>query len=140
MAAKLRGADDLRKRLRALGMTFKPLGRQWGRETVALSRPQIPNRTGKTRRSLRVRHANMKRATVYGSFVASIIDKGAKPHEIKARKSARLVFQAGGRTIFARSVHHRGVRGKRYAGKAARTALRRVDMAQQLIDQWNRAA
>lgn len=138
--AKLRGAEDLRKRLRALGQTFKPLGRQWGRETVKLARPQIPAVTGKTRRSLRVRHANMRRATVYGSFVASIIDKGAQPHVIRAKKSSRLVFQAGGRTIFARSVHHRGVRGKRYAGRAGREALRRVDMAQQLIDQWNKAA
>lgn len=138
--AKLRGAEDLRKRLRAIGVTFKPLGRQWGRETVKLSRPQVPAVTGKTRRSLRVRHANMKRATVYGSFVASILDRGAQPHVIKARKSPRLVFQAGGRTIFARSVHHRGVRGRRYATKAGREALRRVGMAQALVDQWNKGA
>lgn len=140
MAAKLKGTDDLRKRLRAIGQTFKPLGRKWGRETVALSRPQIPVVTGKTRRSLRVRHANMKRATVYGSFVAGIIDRGAQPHTIKAKRAPRLVFQAGGRTIFARSVHHRGVRGKRYASRAGREALRRVGMAQALVDQWNKAA
>ena len=138
--ARLRGAEDLRKRIRALRLTFKPLGRKWARETVNLSRPQIPIRTGKTRRSLRIRHANQRRATVYGSFVASILDKGAQPHPIRPRKASRLVFQSGGRTIFARSVHHRGVRGKRYAGRAAREALRRVDMSQQLIDQWNKAA
>jgi hypothetical protein len=136
--AKLRGADDLRKRIRALGVSFKPIGRKWGRETVTLSRPQIPIRTGKTRRSLRVRHANMKRATVYGSFVAAILDKGAKAHTITPRKGSRLVFQSGGNTIFARKVNHRGVRGSRYAGKAAREALRRVGVKQELIDAWNR--
>lgn len=136
----LKGGRQLKARLRALGQTFKPLGRKWARETVTLSQPHIPIVTGKTRRSLRVRHASMKRATVYGSFVAGIIDKGAKPHMIRARKAPRLVFQAGGRTIFARAVHHRGVRGRHYAAKAGREALRRVDMAQQLIDQWNGAA
>jgi hypothetical protein len=138
--SNIRGKAELNARLRALKLAFKPIGRSWAKETVTLSKPQVPVRTGKTRRSLRVRHANQRRATVYGSFVASILDKGAKPHTINAKPGKHLIFSAGGRTIFARKVHHRGVRGRRYATRAAREALRRTPMAQHLIDQWNQAA
>lgn len=138
--AALKGKKELSARLKALRLAFKPIGREWAEKTVEASRPQIPAITGKTRRSLRVRHANQKRATVYGSFVAGILDKGAKAHVIRPKKAGRLVFQSGGQTIFARRVHHRGVKGRHYARRAAAEAMRKTPAAELLIREWNKAA
>lgn len=136
----LKGKRQFQARLRSIGVAFKPVGRQWAEGTVRLAKPAIPEVTGKTRRSIRVRNASMRRATVVGSFVARILDGGAKAHTIKARRAPFLVFKAGGNTIFARSVHHRGVRGRGMVKRAAQESLRRTPMAKTLVDEWNRAA
>lgn len=136
----LKGKKELTSRLKAIRLAFKPIGREWADRTVAAARPQVPAVTGKTRRSLRRRHSSQKRATVYGSFVAGILDKGAKPHTILAKKAPALVFQAGGKTIFARKVHHRGVRGSGYAKRAAAEGMRKTPAAELIIAEWNRAA
>jgi hypothetical protein len=136
----LKGGRELNRRLRAIKQTFKPAGRAWAEGTVDLARPNVPVKTGKARRSLRVRNASMKRATVVGSFVALILDRGAKAHDIRARKAPRLVFQSHGRTIFAKKVHKPRLAGKHFAARAARESLRRNPMAAELVALWNRAA
>lgn len=138
-AGRLRGGGDLRKRLAALKLAFKPIGRQWGNRTVVRYRASVPSRTGKTRGSFRVRNATQKRAVVGGSFVAYFIDKGPVAHDIKGKKGP-LVFQASGRTIFARQVHHRGYRGRPFRDRQARAALRETPMADALVKAWNDAA
>lgn len=137
--SRLRGQKELNARLRAIKQSFKPIGRKWGRETVNLARPQVPSRTGATRRTLRLKRATMKRATVTGNYVAGFLDQGTGPHEIAPRRARRLVFQSGGATIFARKVHHRGIRALRFGQRAGREALRRVPAAEAIIREWNRA-
>ena len=68
------------------------------------------------------------------------MDKGPKPHAIKAKRARSLVFPIGGRTIFSRQVHHRGYRGRPFRERAAREALRRTPAAKQIVEQWNKAA
>jgi hypothetical protein len=136
----LQGGNALRARLKAIKVSFKPVGKAWADETVVQMRPRVPNKTGRLRRSFRVRNASMKRATVVGHFTAYFIDKGPKPHDIRAKRAGHLVFQAGGRTIFARKVHHRGYRGRPFRQRAAEEALRRNPMAAEVIKQWNEAA
>ena len=136
----LRGGKELKARIKALKLAFKPIGRTWGRETVSLSRSAVPVRTGRLRKSIRVRNATQKRTTVVAHFTAYFIDAGTKPHDIRPRKARRLVFEVSGRTIFARKVHHRGTKARPFRVRAANEALRRTDVKAQLIDVWNEAA
>ena len=131
----------MQRRLKALSLSFKPIGKKWADDFVQLGRPRIPVKTGKTRRTLRVRNASQKRATVVGSFVNYFIDKGTVPHTIRAKRTGTLAFKARqGHTVFARSVHHRGQRAKPFRQRTAEEAMRRNPMAKTVIDQYNKAA
>jgi hypothetical protein len=137
--SQLRGGDDLRKRLKSLKLAFKPIGRKWGTKTVQNYRPSVPVKTGKLRKSFRVTSATQTRARVGGSFVAYFIDAGTKPHIIKPKSHGFLTFQAGGRTVFARQVHHRGFRARPFRARGARAALADTPMRDELTNAWNKA-
>lgn len=136
----LRGGKELRARLKAIREAFKPIGREWADEAADQMRPKVPVHTGRLRASFRVKNATQRKATVGGHFTAYFIDKGTKAHTILPRRSGRLVFQAGGRTIFARKVNHGRVAAHPFRERAALEALRRKPMAVTLIKLWNRAA
>lgn len=136
----LRGTSQLRARLKAIRLAFKPIGRSWADEYVHVARPMVPEKTGRLRRSLRRRNATQKRATVVAHYTAFFVDAGTVAHPIAPRKAGRLSWQDGGRTIFARRVLHPGTRARPFRVRAAHEALRRKPMAGQLIEQWNRAA
>jgi hypothetical protein len=137
--SQLRGGKELRARLKAISLSFKPAGKAWADETARQARPRVRVRTGRLRKSFRRRNATQKRATVVGHFTAYFIDAGVKPHTITAKRRP-LVFEAGGRTIFARKVHHRGFRARPFRQRAAEEGLRREPMAKHVIEQWNKAA
>lgn len=136
----LKGSRELRARLKALRLAFKPIGREWGDEAVKQSATRVPVRTGRLRKSFRVRNNTQRKTTVVGHYTAYFVDKGPKPHTIKSKRARTLVFPIGGRTIFSRAVHHRGYRARPFRERAAREALRRTPAAQKVIEQWNRAA
>lgn len=136
----LKGKRQCQARMRALGQAFKPIGRQWGDLTVREMKPKIPVKTGKSRRSVRVRNNTMKRTTVVGRFTLYFRDAGTKAHDIMPRKAKALKFPIGGRTIYSRKVHQRGLRAHPFRERASREALRRTPMAQTVIKEWNRAA
>ena len=137
----LKGGRELRARLNALSTAFKPIGRNWADDTVRLARPRVPVRTGRLRQSIRRRNASKKRATVVAHYTAFFVDKGTKPHDIKAKRAKGLVFEGrGGRTIFAPKVRHRGYAGRPFRDRAAKEALARNPAAEELIRAWNRAA
>jgi hypothetical protein len=136
----LRGGKELKARLRAIKVAFKPIGRDWADDVVELMKPHIPEKTGKTKRTVRRRNATMKRATVVGSHVNYFLSSGTVAHPIAARRAPRLVFTAGGRTIFAKRIQHPRTTALRYRERAAHEALRRRPMAAGLIKEWNRVA
>ena len=136
----LKGTPQLRKRLRALSLAFKPAGKAWADDTAKLMRPQVPFLTGRLRKSIKRKNATQKRATVAAHYSAFFVDKGPKPHKIKPKRARMLRFQAEGRTVFARAVHHRGYRGRPFRQRAAREALRRNPMTTAVIEAWNKAA
>jgi hypothetical protein len=138
--SKLKGGNDLRNRLKALKLAFKPIGRQWGRNTVKAGRPMVPIQTGRLRKSLRVTSASQKKARVGGHYTGYFIDAGVKPHTIKPKGSGSLVFRGRHGTIFAKKVNHRGFRARPFRKRMAQEGLRQTPMAQTLIDQWNDAA
>ena len=131
----------MQARLKALRLSFKPIGKNWAEDFVRIGKPRIPVKTGKTRRVMRVRNVTQRRATVTGSFVAYFIDKGTVPHTITAKRAGSLAFKGrDGRPVFARSVHHRGQRAKPFRQRTADEALRRNPMAKTVIDAYNKAA
>jgi hypothetical protein len=136
----LQGSRELRARFKALRTVFKPAGKAWAEETVRQMRPRVPVRTGRLRKSFRVKNASQRKATVAAHFSAYFIDAGVKPHAIKPRKARGLRFEAGGRTIFTRKANHRGFRARPFRQRAAEEALRRQPLAGQVVDAWNKAA
>lgn len=135
----LQGAAELRARMRAIKLAFKPVGREWAEHTVALARPHVPVRTGQTQRSLRVKNASQRKATVAARFSALFLDRGTKAHDIKPRRAKALRFQVGGSPVFARKAHKRAQAGTHFASRAAREALRTNHAAETIIALWNRA-
>lgn len=137
----LRGGRELRARLRAIGLSFKPAGRKWADDTARLAKSRVPVRSGRLRQSIRRRNASQKRATVVAHYTAYFVDKGPKAHAIKRRHAPLLVFEGrGGNTIFAPKVRHRGYAGRPFRREAAIEALRRNPMAEEAIRAWNKAA
>ena len=138
----LKGGRELRARLKAISQSFKPIGRTWADDTVRLARPRVPRRTGRLRQSIRRKNASQKRATVVAHYTAYFVDKGPKPHSIKARRGRRqLIFEGrGGDTIFAPKVRHRGYAGRPFRREAALEALKRNPAAEEIIRAWNEAA
>ncbi len=137
---KVKGTKQLNARLKAIKQTFKPAGREWAEEAVQLMRSDVPQKTGRLRRSFRVRSATQRRAQVGGHYSAFFIDRGTKAHVIRPRKAPRLIFRDEGRTIFARKVNHPATRAQPFRARAAREALRRRPMSATLSKLWNKAA
>ena len=136
----LKGSPELRARLKAIKLAFKPLGKSWAESTRDEAKRRIRKRTGLTAASIRVRNATQRKATVVGSFKVNFIDAGTREHVITPRRVTRLKFESGGRTIFARRVHHPRTRAYPFKRAAALEGLRENPMAQAVIDEWNRAA
>lgn len=138
--SQLKGGRELRARLKAAGQMFKPYGRQWADTTAEEARRRVPVVTGALRKSIRRRNATQRRATVVGAYWGNFVDAGSKAHDIKARRAPRLIFQAGGRTIFAKKVHKDRIAARPFKKDAALAALRKHPMSDELIAQWNKAA
>lgn len=137
---RLKGARELRARLKAIKQTFKPAGREWADEAVLIGKAIIRRRTGKTAASIRRKNSTQRRATVAARHVAFFIDKGTVAHTIRPRRARHLVFRTGGRTVFSKRVNHPRTSAHPFRERMAREALRRKPMAVTLIALWNRAA
>lgn len=136
---KVQGGPELRRRIKAIQTSFKDVGKRWGNRARDEMRHDVPMRTGRLRRSFRVR-ASGRRARVLGHFTAYFVDAGTQAHMIRPRKAQRLAWAEGGRPVFARRVNHPGVRKRPFRAKAARIALRETAGAEQFIKAWNDAA
>lgn len=138
--SSIKGAPQLRARLRAIKVSFKPIGREWAEDTIDELRPRSPHRTGKGISSYRVKNSTMTKATVSGIYYMSMLDKGTKAHDIVPRRASVLRFQVGQRAVFAKKVHIKAKQGLHFAKRAALEAMRQNPMAEALIKEWNKAA
>jgi len=135
----LKGAPQLRSRLRSLRVAFKDVGKRWGDRAAGKMRPAVPVRTGRLRRSFRVR-ASQRKSQVRAHYSAFFIDAGTKAHVIRPKSARTLAWQDGGRTVFAKRVNHPRVGARPFRKRAARAALSETAGAQALIDAWNAGA
>lgn len=136
----LKGAPQLRARLKAIRETFKPVGRKWAQDTVQLAQARVPVATGRTRRSIRVRNASQRKAVVVAAYGARFIEGGTQAHDIRPRRKKVLHFKPKGGTGYSMHTRHPAAHGRPFLGPAARESLRRNPMAAELIRQWNQAA
>ena len=140
----LKGAPELRRRLRAIRKVFKPVGREWADRTAAEAKRRVQASgavdTGKTLASIRRRNASQRKATVVGNYPVNFIDAGTKAHDIRPKRARMLRFEVNGRTVFARKVHKRAYPARPFKREAAQEGLRKTNLRERLIDLWNRAA
>lgn len=137
----IKGSKEFKARLRAAGQMFKPYGREWADEYVAVARDIVPVVTGKTRMSIRRRNASMKKATVQALFTAIFIDEGTKRHTIVPRRAKGLYFtDKGGNSVFTKKVDHPATRARPFRQRAMDESIRRKPMADRLVKEWNSAA
>lgn len=139
--SRLVGGEDLKRRLKAVRLSFKPIGRRWADGTVDEAKPRVPYRTGRLRGSIRIKTATQRKAVVGAHYTAYFVDAGSVAHAIEARSARGLVFKGrGGRTVFTKKVNHPRIAARPFRAKAAHESLRKHPMADTLIDVWNESA
>lgn len=141
--ASMQGGDDLKRRLKAVRLSFKAIGRKWADTAVDLGAPKLPVRPssmragdkhppGRLHDSIRRKSATQYKAVVGAHYTAYFIDAGVKPHSMTKRASGQ------DRTVFAKK--HPGYKARPFRAYIAHESLRRHPMAETLIDEWNRSA
>jgi hypothetical protein len=138
--ATLKGAPELRRRLKAIRTVFKPVGLEWTERTVRIARGKVPVKTGRLRGSIRRRNASQRKASVVGHYSASFVDKGTQAHDVFAKKAETLSWSAGGTTFFRKRVHKERTRARPFKRESGQQALRETDILADLIKLWNEAA
>lgn len=141
VSGSVSGIPQLRARLKAVRLAWKPVARDWAELTAEKMQHDIPVRTGKTRKSVRVGNVTQRRATVKGSYVIDFLSSGTKAHaEVPKRKTTLAWKDAGGQTIFARKVNQPQHRGTHIREKAATEAFEKTDILGSVVKLWNDAA
>lgn len=142
----LKGAPELVRRLKAVRLAFKPIGRRWADRAVPIGRAQVPVRPastragdghepGRLRASIRRKSATQRKAVVVGHYSAYFVDHGVQPHAVTKGSRVR-----GSGTIFAKKGIHPGYRAHPFRARMAREALEQPMMSNELIRVWNDAA
>jgi hypothetical protein len=90
---------------------------------VARAKVLAPVDTGRLRASIRVERRStfgLRQRWTVGSDVdyATMVNDGTRPHIIRPKQAKALRFKAGGKTVFARIVHHPGTRARPFLDRA----------------------
>lgn len=136
---RITGIPQLEARLHAIQRAPAAYGAAWGEHAIENMRSRTPVRTGATRRSYQLA-PGIDRVGIRGSKVAFFIDEGVRPHDERARGGGTMVFPEGGRTVFAKKVHHPGYGAKPFLRRAADDAAREAKWAETVDRLWNGAA
>jgi hypothetical protein len=162
--ATLKGAPELRRRLKAIQTITKPTtsvgglspSTEWQAATARIARQMVPSRTGKTRASIRPGGVRRGNPRVVGFYTVNFIDAGSKAHVIprqyarftptgrisrRKRGSGKMLkFQVGGRTVFRKKVDKPSIAARPFKKEAARRGEQAVRWGEILVALWNRAA
>ena len=95
------------------------------RQVVNRAKVLAPVRTGRLRGSIRAeepRIFSLRGSVKVGSDLeyAAFVNDGTRPHIIRPRRAQVLRFTVGGRTVFAKVVHHPGTRPRPFLDRALR--------------------
>jgi hypothetical protein len=97
--------------------------REASRQVVNRAKVLAPVDTGRLRASIKAdppRIFSLRGSVKVGSNVeyAAMVNDGTRPHVIKPVTAKALRFKVGGRTVFARLVHHPGTRARPFLDRA----------------------
>lgn len=126
--------------MKAIRTVFKPVGKNWAEDTKNLASSRVKVRTGKTKQSIRVKNASMRRAAVEAREGARFLEGGTQAHTMTVRRFEAMRFNAGGLPRFAKKVRHPGAPKQPFLRNSGADVLHRMPMAQELIKLWNKAA
>jgi HK97 gp10 family phage protein len=89
---------------------------------------QVPwKRTGRLQQSIQTNKiSDLSSEVVASAPYASFVEYGTAPHLIMPKNGNFLVFQAGGQTVFARSVNHPGTKPYPFFNPAIQTTQENV--------------
>ena len=95
------------------------------RQVMNRAKVLAPVDTGRLRASIRIesrRTFTLRSVYTIGSDVeyADMVHGGTRPHIIRPRTKQVLRFRIGGRTVFARVVHHPGTKARPFLDRALR--------------------
>lgn len=155
MSFTLKGGNELKRRLNAIGEAPRSLLRDVGLHTVAEAKRIVPRRTGNLARTIRVgaltdSYVEVKAGGTRNVGYAGVVEFGSRAHVIVPRNASVLAWGGartlGGRlrkgsraTNFARRVRHPGTKAQPYLIPGFEKALRLVGLSA-LVERWNKAA
>lgn len=95
------------------------------RQVMNRAKVLAPVDTGRLRASIRIearRTFTLRSVYTIGSDVeyADMVHGGTRPHIIRPKTKQVLRFKVGGRTVFARVVHHPGTKARPFLDRALR--------------------
>ncbi|UJE15677.1 hypothetical protein SEA_LIGMA_22 [Gordonia phage Ligma] len=99
------------------------------RKIANQARMRVPVRTGNLGRSIledpvtMVGPFRVEGGVTAHAHYAAAVHEGTRPHIIRPRNASVLKFDVGGRTIFAREVHHPGTRARPFLRNAAEQVI-----------------
>lgn len=153
----VRGSIELQRRFKAIADTagmMKAIGDDAVLEAKRDYRRKH-TKTGVTQRSIRLARFSKARALIEAGGAAGFIERGTKPHLIRARRQRALRFAIGGSSVqrltgtprrgadvvFARSVQHPGTSPSPILVPAVERVLERKGIPRKyIVTRWDGAA
>jgi hypothetical protein len=136
----LQGDKELRARLKAIRQASQPIVKSWAADTVVYAKAHVPARTGTLRKSLRIRNASQRGATLVGAYWANFIDAGTRAHDERPKSRKAMRYGSPGSVRFAKRIHHPRTGARPFKRAAAEYGLRKNPMAATVLKLWNDAA
>lgn len=101
-------------------------------EKLSKGRPGFTHRTGQTKRLTQGRVIRRGGKTIIVRLsnkakYAAVLEKGSRPHIIRARGGKMLRFVVGGNVVFAKSVRHPGTPAYHFLSKGRDVASRKFE-------------
>jgi len=123
---EVKGLKELRKMLEEIPEQVRGILEDLTRETYEKAVQYAPERTGFLRRNIVWSVEGLTGRVISQAPYSAYVEFGTRPHMIFPRRARVLRFEVGGRTVFARYVHHPGTRGRFFMRRALQDALSRL--------------
>lgn len=155
--AALEGYEGLTRRLTAIGdvRLGEKVMKRIALETVREAKLKVRRKTGNLGRSIHIQSVTATGASVQaGARYAGFIEFGTRPHEIRpvhgkvlawpTSSSDRRLTGSARKTVkggwtFAKVVHHPGTKAYPFLLPAARDAVKRAGLSEEIVAAWNSA-
>jgi HK97 gp10 family phage protein len=123
---EVKGLKELKRTLERIPEQVRSVLEDLTRETYEKAVQYAPERTGFLRRNIRMSVEGLTGRVISQAPYSAYVEFGTRPHMIFPRRARALRFEVGGRTVFARYVHHPGTRGQFFMRRALQDALNRL--------------